>query len=55
MLTKDQFTDQFKHRVNINGIKNIIVKDSLFQGVQIYRALEKLLIQKADGWYISSL
>ncbi len=49
-LNKAQFIAQFPDKIDVSNILNILTLDSVFEGVEVYRALQKLII-KVDGQY----
>ena len=48
MKTRKQFIGQFPNEIDVSNILDILVKDSEVFGIEVYRALNKLLI-KIDG------
>jgi hypothetical protein len=55
-LTKEQFINQFPYKANVQNIQDVLAKDNLYsnlyEGVEVYRALNELLI-KIDGQFYS--
>lgn len=49
-LTKEQFINQFPYKCNIDGAGIEPMFDGTFEGVEVYRLLN-LLIIKLDGEY----
>lgn len=50
-LTREQFIAQFPYKVDVNNIKHLLQKDQDFEGVEVYRALNLLLIKVDDQFY----
>jgi len=53
--TKEQFINQFPYRANVGNIQDVLTKDEdlsrLYDGVEVYRALNLLLIKVDDQFY----
>ena len=51
MKTKQQFINQFPYKVNLSDCNIEPVFDSMFEGVEIYRMLNLLVIKIDNEYY----
>ena len=54
-MTKESFIKQFPYKADVSKIQDILTKDDLYstwyEGVEVYRALNLLLIKVDDQFY----
>ena len=50
-LTKEQFRQQFRCKVNFDSCSDVLRYSETFYGYKIFRALQLLVLQDIDGSY----
>lgn len=55
-MTKERFINQFPFKADVSKIQDILAKDDLYstwyEGVEVYRALNLLLIKVDNQFYL---
>jgi len=54
-MNKERFINQFPHKADVSDIQHVLKKDDLYsswyEGVEVYRALNLLLIKVDNQFY----